>query len=412
MKIPDAVMEVLTGLKQRGHEAYLVGGCVRDMVRQKPPRDFDLATSARPEEVQAAFKKTLPTGIEHGTVTVLLRGVPVEVTTFRTEGAYVDARRPSSVTFHRDIVQDLSRRDFTINAMAYDPTDGRIVDPFGGQEDLKARLIRCVGKPEERFGEDGLRALRAVRFSAVLGFDLHEDTEKAIPATLPSFRRIANERIREELTRLLLSERPAEGTELLARTGLLATFLPEVPSPAPAPTGSRSQSFDPLRRTPDALEVRLAVLLHEVPSAKAREVLLRLRYPNKTCDHVATLLRERATFDVRAPHEDADLRRLMARLTPPLVEPFFAVLSALEGGGEVAALQARASAVLAQNPPLDARALAVDGKRIMELLGVGPSRVIGEATRFLVEQVLEDPTRNDPAQLARLLQNWAEKTRV
>jgi tRNA nucleotidyltransferase (CCA-adding enzyme) len=165
--IPRPVLDVIARLHELGHAVYLVGGCVRDLVRVVPPKDFDVATSALPEEVQRAFRKVIPTGIQHGTVTVVQGGTHVEVTTFRSEGDYLDGRRPSSVAFERDIVKDLSRRDFTINAMAYNPLDRELVDPFGGQADLQAQLIRCVGSARERFSEDGLRPLRAVRFSAV-----------------------------------------------------------------------------------------------------------------------------------------------------------------------------------------------------------------------------------------------------
>lgn len=399
-------MEVLTRLKERGFEAYLVGGCVRDMVRGKPPKDFDLATSARPEEVQASFRKTIPTGIEHGTVTVLQRGTPVEVTTFRTEGEYLDSRRPSSVAFHTDIAQDLSRRDFTINAMAWDPTDGpegRLVDPFGGRKDLKARVIRCVGTAHDRFSEDGLRALRAVRFAAVLGFELDGETEQAIPATLPSFRRIAPERIREELNKLLLSDRPREGLLLLRRTGLLGTFLPEL---APPSTGDEDFAFlaEATGRTPAELEQRLAVLLHR---ANPKQILLRLRSPTRTIETTSALVRALSGFDPEVARSDADLRRFLARLTPALAEPFLAVIAGLRGGEATGAFAERLRAIVAERPPLDAKALALNGNRIMEVLGVGPSRVVGEATRFLVDEVLEDPEVNTPEALEARLRAWS-----
>ncbi|EAU62731.1 CCA tRNA nucleotidyltransferase, partial [Stigmatella aurantiaca] len=172
--IPRPILDVLHRLRELGFAAFLVGGCVRDILRGVAPKDFDVASSALPQEVQGAFKKVIPTGIQHGTVTVVIGGNHVEVTTFRSEGDYLDGRRPSSVTFERDITQDLSRRDFTINAMAYDPVGQVLVDPFGGMEDLQAHLIRCVRSPLERFSEDGLRPMRAVRFAAVLGFTLEQ----------------------------------------------------------------------------------------------------------------------------------------------------------------------------------------------------------------------------------------------
>lgn len=434
---------MLARLKERGFEAYLVGGCVRDMVRGATPKDFDVATSARPEEVQRSFPKTIPTGIEHGTVTVLSQGLPVEVTTFRTEGEYLDARRPSSVSFHTDIREDLSRRDFTINAMALDPIDGNIVDPFGGQADLQAKLIRCVGSPEARFAEDGLRPLRAVRFAAVLGFVLDGPTEEAIPTTLPSFRKVAAERVREEFTRILLSDRPREGLLLLERTGLLAGFLPELISCVDQlqdpsyPGDVFDHSVRATASSPPVLEVRLTALLHDVAKPRTaqprpggghdfhdherlgetlvRDILARLRYPSKVIDEVARLTREHL-FDEGAKWTDPALRRFLARLGEPLLDPFFAFLEAdrstrVDGAArraKVKALQARLEDLLAQRPPLDARALALNGHQVMAALGVGPSRAVGEATRFLLDQVLEDPSLNTPETLTRLLRKWAE----
>src|ERR1700687_2647779 len=183
-EIPPSVRDVLSGLQQGGFEASLVGGCVRDLLLGKTPQDFDVATSARPEDVQRFFTKVIPTGILHGTVTVLIRDISVEVTTYRSEGQYLDGRRPSSVKFGTSLVEDLSRRDFTINAMAFDPVQQRFEDPFGGSSDLASLLIRCVGEPLERFSEDGLRPLRAVRFAAVLGFELEAATQRGISSRL------------------------------------------------------------------------------------------------------------------------------------------------------------------------------------------------------------------------------------
>ena len=434
-------MAVLARLKERGFEAYLVGGCVRDMVRRATPKDYDVATSALPQEVQRSFSKTIPTGIEHGTVTVLWKGTHVEVTTFRTEGEYLDARRPSSVAFHTDIREDLSRRDFTINAMAYDPTTSTLVDPFGGQEDLKAKLIRCVGAPEERFGEDGLRALRAVRFAAVLGCTLDGPTEAAIPATLPSFRKIAQERIREEFTKLLLSERPVFGVRLLERTGLLGTFLPEVQSTkgqaqdATYPGDVFEHLLATLEASPGNLEVRLAALLHDIAKPRCaqptsdgvrfegherhgeqlvRDVMIRLKFPNKVTETVGLLVREHG-LDEGAEWSDGALRRFVARLGEPHLEPFFTFLEAnrstrVDGQHrrkQVQELHDRVNHLLEQRPPLSPRALALNGNQVMLVLGVGPSPTVGEATRFLMEQVLDEPSLNTPDRLTGLLQNWA-----
>jgi len=272
--VPAPVLEVVRQLKERGFAAYLVGGCVRDMVLGRPPSDFDVATSARPEQVIAAFRKVIPTGVEHGTVTVLQRGHHVEVTTFRTEGEYVDGRRPSSVEFHEEVEHDLSRRDFTINAMAFEPDAKELVDPFGGQVDLEAAVIRCVGSAMDRFSEDGLRPLRAVRFAAVLGFSLEPATREAIPRTLDVFAKVSRERIRVELEKLLLAPRAELGLRLLLETGLLQRFLPE----------AMGETFEvrvaAVQRAPKELEVRLAALLSHARPVAVAEALRRLTFPN------------------------------------------------------------------------------------------------------------------------------------
>jgi tRNA nucleotidyltransferase (CCA-adding enzyme) len=429
-RIPAPVREVLARLHELGHQAFLVGGCVRDMVRGASPKDYDVATSARPEEVQRAFAKTVPTGIEHGTVTVLARGHPVEVTTFRTEGPYLDARHPSTVEFRADVKDDLSRRDFTINAMALDPSGPTLVDPFGGQEDLRRRLIRCVGSPTERFTEDGLRPLRAVRFAAVLDFELDPPTEAAICAALPSFRKVAQERIRQEVTRLLLSAQPRKGLELLNRTGLLAEFLPEL---AEVDEGWRAHGFEVAAAAPLELGLRLSGLLHVLGRAEgspsetsevdpdacrraatlAVPALQRLTFSGKVIDQVAALLGAWAV-DPSTPHSDADLRRLLSRLGPERAQELLTLLALDRGASlperaqQIRALLARAQALAAQRPPLKVKDLALAGAELMRVLGVGPSPIVGEAGRYLLEQVLERPEDNTPAALENLLRAWHE----
>ncbi len=404
--IPRPVLDVLARLREQGHSAYLVGGCVRDLLRGSVPKDFDVASSARPEEVQRAFRKVIPTGIQHGTVTVLSSGVPVEVTTYRSVGEYVDGRRPGSVTFERVVTADLSRRDFTINAMAYDPLGHELCDPFEGQVDLSRRLIRCVGDAHARFSEDGLRPLRAVRFAAVLGFTLDPATEAAIPPTVPVFRKVALERVREEFVKLLLSPRAGEGLDLLARTGLLPVFLPELQEPAAPPVRAAVDA------APRELDVRLAVLLADLgPPALAREVTTRLKFPTKTIERVALLCAEHALerhFDAADPQ----LRRLLARLGPENLEALLQVAHARLGARAPAALPrlealaARLRTLAEAKPPLTARALALNGGAIMKALDVGPSPAVGEATRHLLECVLDDPSANTPERLQALLSAW------
>ena len=245
MTIPIAAKKIIDELEDHGYEAYIVGGCVRDMLLFREPGDWDITTSARPEDVKRIFRRTVDTGIEHGTVTVLMRGGSYEVTTFRVDGKYEDHRHPSEVVFTPSLEEDLKRRDFTINAMAYSDTKG-IIDLYGGQEDLKAGIIRCVGDPMQRFGEDALRMLRGIRFAGQLLFDIEEETFAAIKELAPTLINVSAERIQVELTKLLLSggasDRSADGSEeilnsirsgsdrlrLAYETGLSKYFLPEL----------------------------------------------------------------------------------------------------------------------------------------------------------------------------------------
>ncbi|WP_342374119.1 [cytidine(C)-cytidine(C)-adenosine (A)]-adding enzyme [Myxococcus stipitatus] len=407
--IPRPVLDVIARLRELGHAVYLVGGCVRDMVRQVHPKDFDVATSALPDEVQRAFRKVIPTGIQHGTVTVLQGTTHVEVTTFRSEGDYLDGRRPSSVAFERDIVKDLSRRDFTINAMAYNPLDRDLVDPFGGQSDLQAHLIRCVGSAFERFSEDGLRPMRAVRFSAVLGFSLDPDTHAAIPATLGVFRKVALERVREELVKLLLSPRAEGGLQLLADTGLLDVFLPEVAGASPEESRLARAA---VQAAPQDIEIRMAALLADlVDRARARDIGLRLKFPNKSADLIALLV-ENAKLEARLWDTDPALRRLLARVSLANLPALLALARArvqVRAPDQLSALEqlcARLEALAAAKPPLVPKELALTGGDIMATLGVGPSPIVGEATRFLMESVLDDPSLNTTEALKRQLQTW------
>ncbi|MGV3621451.1 MAG: CCA tRNA nucleotidyltransferase [Archangium sp.] len=383
-------MEVVRGLHAAGFRAFLVGGCVRDLLRGKKPKDFDLATSAKPEDVQKHFKKVIPTGIEHGTVTVVVNKEHVEVTTFRAEAEYVDGRRPSKVEFHEDIEADLGRRDFTMNAIAWDPVSGAIVDPFKGQEDLNARTIRAVRVPLERFLEDGLRPMRAVRFATVLEFTIEPETERAITQTLHVFKKVAGERIHQEFVKLLLAPSASTGLELLRRTGLLGEFFPE------------ARNLDAVGKAKNDEVVRLAVLLLGVP--RAREVLLRLKFPSRTAEEVGALAQH---WQLPATtSSDADVRRWLAKLDASRAGPLFDVHEAL--GTAPDGLRNRVEAILATNPPLTAKALALDGKGIMAALGTGPSPVVGQATRHLLEIVLEDPSKNTREALAGALRGFPQ----
>ncbi len=444
VNIPKPVLAVVSRLQEQGFQAFLVGGCVRDLLRGEEPKDYDVATDAVPDDVQRLFPKVIPTGKQHGTVTVLMQGTPVEVTTFRTEGTYLDGRRPSSVEFHSSIEDDLSRRDFTINAMAYQPIEQELRDPFGGQRDLAAGVVRCVGDPDSRFREDGLRPLRAVRFAAVLGYSIDPPTAAAIPRSLPTFRKIAVERVREEFSKLLISPRPALGLDLLRSTGLLDVFLPEVlegvgqGQSAAHAHDVYGHALATVELVPPDLSLRLAALLHDVAKPRtaisdsahqvdfpehetlgakqATEILERLKFPRKTTESVAELVRHHR-LDRLPTAPDQEIRRFVAAIGAKNLADHLTLAQAnwSARGKDVedalrrlSQFRERIQKILSTHPPLDTQALALDGNEIMRVLGIGPSSEVGAATRFLLDQVLENPDVNSPEKLAGLLRKWAQ----
>jgi tRNA nucleotidyltransferase (CCA-adding enzyme) len=416
---PAPVLEVLRRLANAGHRSWLVGGAVRDLLlhRRRAATDFDVATPATPEQVTALFRKVIPTGIAHGTVTVLVGGEKVEVTTFRGEGAYVDGRRPESVTFLTELEADLGRRDFTMNAMAFDPLEGDFRDPFGGRSDMRHRRVRAVGAPEARFGEDGLRPLRAVRFAAQLGYELDPHTRAAIPGTLDVVRKVSVERVAEELSRLVVASHAPRGVELLRRTGLLALVLPDL---AALPPRALAHATAVLAGVRPELPLRFAALLHGLGVEQAERILLGLRLPRRLAEDVSALLRAHACLaslrSPRFPETPAEVRRWLADVdrarAPDLLTLADAEAHAAPPGrrrravAEVKELKARVDAALAASPVLSAQALALDGRAVMALLGAGPGPHVGEALRHLLDRVLEDPAENTPERLEDALRRW------
>jgi tRNA nucleotidyltransferase (CCA-adding enzyme) len=419
-------MEVLRTLSAAGHRSWIVGGVVRDLLLRRPrgTTDQDVATPARPDEVAALFRKVVPTGVEHGTVTVVVGGAPVEVTTFRGEGAYEDGRRPSSVTFLGDIDQDLARRDFTINALAYDPLAKEFRDPFGGRGDLRRRLLRAVGDPSARFSEDGLRPLRAARFAAQLGFELEPGTAAAIPGALPVVARVSVERVADELSRLVLAPHALRGLLLLEATGLLSVVLPELAAAGPE---ERAHAYRTLTAAPAELELRAAALLHVLaPSEgeaarRARGVLERMRFSGRVREGAASLVFERRCLAAAAesplPAGEVEVRRFLARVGPARVRKVLALWEAdaraIRPPGRarreraaLAAFRRLVARVERGRPPISASDLAVDGAAVMRVLGIPPGPSVGEALRHLLERVLERPALNTAEELTSELKVW------
>jgi tRNA nucleotidyltransferase (CCA-adding enzyme) len=417
---PGPVLTVLRRLGGAGHRSWLVGGAVRDLLLHRPreAQDFDVATPATPAEVMTLFQRVIPTGIDHGTVTILIGKSKVEVTTFRGEGEYVDGRRPESVTFHGDLTEDLARRDFTINALAFDPLARELRDPFGGRGDLRRRVLRAVGDPRERFAEDGLRAMRAVRFAAQLGYDLHSATRAAIPGALDVVRKVSVERVAEELTRLIVAPHAERGLELMRRTGLLRVVLPTL---AALPAAEQRHAVAGIDWLPPEPEVRFAWLLHGAAAPpEITRILFALRLARRVADEAGTLARLHACGrrgePLGEPDGGVELRRWLSdggrERWPSLVALRAAEASCLPSGvrrrsqRRVRALSWAIERELAARPALSIGELALDGRALMEVVGEAAGPWVGEMLRRLLDHVLVEPAVNEPAALTALVRGW------
>ena len=383
--VPEEVREVCRVLTAGGHQAVVVGGCVRDALIGRPIGDWDVATSALPEQVVAAFPRTIPTGLQHGTVTVMIgrgeRRIGVEVTTFRGEGAYSDARRPDTVTFGVPLVEDLARRDLVVNAIAYDPIRDELHDPFGGRSDLDARRLRAVGDPVARFTEDGLRVMRAVRFAATLEFTLDPETEAAFGPALPSLAKVSQERVKVELWKLLGARVPSSGLVIARRSGVLGVVLPEVLVADFASVDAAQGEV-----------VRMAALLAaaQVDARKGETVMRRLKTSNEEREVVVRLLRV-----VDAPRgDDVAVRRALKSAGRANGD---ALAALWEARGDGAAAR-RARDILARGDALTIGELAIGGEDLKQL-GMAPGKQMGQTLERLLEAVLDDPSRNTREQL-------------
>ena len=443
ISLPDRVRSVLASLVDAGAEAALVGGSVRDLLRRDPPADWDVATSAPPEQVAELFPGSTWQN-PFGTVTVRdTEGEPgVEVTTYRVEAGYRDRRRPESVQWGRSLIQDLARRDFTINAVAWLPDDlaaggGRLVDPFGGAEDLETGTLRAVGDADARFAEDALRLVRAVRFATRFDLRLDPATETAMRRHAGSAAALSGERVRDELLRLLAGPQLPSGAFLLMeRLGLLAVLLPELAALRDVPQLKRIEgdAFEHSLRTADAMPasdapLRLAGLLHDLGKAKtladghfighetagaelAEGVLKRLRSPRAEITRIVRLIRLHM-FSYSPNWTDAAVRRFVRRVGVDLLEDLFALRAADNAAsgtreppvGGVEELRARAAAAVAMGP-LDASQLAISGDDLVTELGISPGPEIGRLLARLLEAAIDDPSRNEREQLLELARGW------
>jgi len=441
---PEYALTVLERLENMGYEAYVVGGCVRDSLLGKEPKDWDVCTNATPKEVLACFRRfhVIKTGLKHGTVTVMMNGEPVEVTTFRIDGEYTDNRHPDSVSFVTDVRDDLARRDFTVNAMAYSPRRG-LVDAFGGQEDLAARRIRCVGEPDERFNEDGLRILRAMRFAARYGFSIERETAYSIHRNRHLLTHVSAERIFKELKGILMGEDAVD--MLLAFPDVFSIIIPELAACIGFEQHNPHHCHDVWTHTAYSVQaapadetLRLTMLLHDIakPSCFSmdaegcghffghaergaevvRSVMNRLKSDNATKDAVVTLVRE---HDHTLPTSRPGMRRWLGRLGEENARRLFEVKKAdyaaqspLRRKEKVADLRAALflmEEVLADAPALQIKDLAINGKMLMEL-GMERGPGLGKTLSRLLAEVQEETLPNETdALLRRARQLMADK---
>lgn len=402
--IPRGALHIAERLGKSGHGAWVVGGCVRDLLRGVPVSDWDLATSARPEEVQRLFRRTVPTGLRHGTVTVLEDGEGYEVTTLRGEGAYSDGRRPDSVSFVGSIEEDLGRRDFTVNAIAFDPVTEHVVDPWGGVADLERHVLRAVRDPMERFAEDGLRVLRAARFVATLEMTLDPETEAAIRPNLEVFAKVSRERVLSEWTKAFeKAARPSMAFSVMRRTGMLAWSAPPFEAQDDATFARGLARMD---LAPRAFLPRLAALSLEAVDLRALEAwLLELRASNKDREDLVHLVR---TFR-KERLADADplvLRRWIRDVGRPSLDRALSLrridAEARGEAGDADALALRVENELSGPFPVALSELALTGQDLLTELRLTPGRHIGELLKKLYEHTLTTPEDNERGRLLSL----------
>lgn len=394
MVIPEPVMQAVSILNQCGYEAYLVGGCVRDAVMHIPPHDYDLTTSATPAEMQKVFAafRTIETGLKHGTLTVLMGEYPLEITTFRLDGEYLDNRHPKEVVFTRKLENDLSRRDFTINAMAFHPEEG-LVDLFGGQEDCRNKILRCVGPACTRFEEDALRILRALRFAARLGFVVEENTAAAVFDKKDLLHHISAERIAVELNGLLLANGAAAILEQFA--DVLFTVLPALQ------TEHWASSLSALPHTPADLPLRWATLLHPLGEETARQIMQKLKVSNQLRDTVCALVRHHA-LPLTEESMQLTLMQVGDVLLFPLIQLQAALAAAKSTAFDAAILQKKAKYLIETEACYTLSQLAVNGSDMASLGIRGPA--IGQMLYHLLEQVASGKAENTKESLLEIAQ--------
>lgn len=436
IQLPEKVKYIISTITKAGYEAYAVGGCIRDSILGRIPDDWDITTSAEPYQIKELFRRTIDTGIQHGTVTVMLDKEGFEVTTYRIDGEYEDSRHPKEVTFTADLIEDLKRRDFTINAMAYNDETG-LVDAFGGRKDMDEKVIRCVGNARERFTEDALRMMRAVRFSAQLGYQIESETLAAIRELSPNLVHISAERVQMELVKLVTSPHP-ENLRIAYEAGITGIVLPEFDLCMETEQINPHHCYnvgEHILRSMQAVRqdkiLRLAMLLHDIGKPRkitvddkgiyhfhghpavseemARTILRRLKFDNHTIYMVTNLVK---FHDYHVEPGEKYVRRAIMKIGEDIFPLLFDVKEAdlqaqstylkKEKEEKLKAVRQVYKQVIADNQCVSLKTLAVTGKDLIEEAGMQPGPKIGEMLKKLLDVVIEDPAQNNRENLLRL----------
>lgn len=436
--IPNTVLSIANTLSSRGYSAYLVGGAVRDMLMDITPSEYDITTNARPQDVQNIFNHTIPIGIKHGTVLVILNNMRVEVTTFRSDGDYSDGRRPDSVMYANTIEEDLPRRDLTINAMAYDMSSNTLIDMFDGIKDIEDKKIKAVGNPYERFKEDGLRLMRAIRFATKLDFEIETNTLDAIFGTKDMLKLIAYERIREELNKILLSENVYNGFEVMREAGILDIILPELMLGYGVAQNkfhkydvyyhilNTVKNVEKLENDDTTLIVKLAALFHDIAkpivqknvakqeaavyynhevvgSSIAKKIMRRFKYSNSQIDMVSLLVRQHM-FYYQDEWTDGAVRRFMCSIGLENIKPLLKLREADRlGSGKrkdkesaaIPKLLKRIDKIIEAENAITVKDLNINGDDLIKEFDLTPSPLIGKILHYLLDIILDEPDLNE-----------------
>lgn len=397
--LPKNVENIIGSLEEHGFEGFAVGGCVRDSLLKKTPKDWDITTDALPVDMKKIFKKTFDTGIAHGTVTVLMDGVGYELTTYRIDGNYSDGRHPDSVSFSKSLSEDLCRRDFTINAMAYSHKKG-IVDLFDGRKDLQNGIIRAVGDAKKRFDEDALRMLRAVRFAAQLGFKIDDDTFEAIKEKAKLLSNVSKERIFVELNKSLNGEF-AQNIKMVYTSGLYRYIGKEF-----AKLNKNIYDFYP-RKFPNKKHMYWAAFLENIENAEAvKKILFELKSDNATRNNTYLLVKE---LKNPLPSSDEDIRWSLHRIGADLFCDYIEILKSDKKNVDILdkidTIENRYSLILKENHAYEISMLDITGKDLMDL-GISKGPKIGEVLEFLLKKVIENPLNNEKSSLLRLAKEF------